>query len=283
MASGLLITDYLSYGSGAPSGAPSLASGSQYALYQDTATGKLYAWDLFTSAWVQVILAPAVTSITGTTHQIIASASTGAVTLSTPQGIDTTSQVVFGSLELNGILGSTNLTRWTGGVNNAAPSSGAASQGDWVVDIAGAIWVCTTGGTPGTWSKVGGGFTPSTASAQLASPVTMTSANTFYTGPSITIGTGKWLIIGSVNVNLNNAANITAKIWDGTTNYASGEVQVGAGYNQQLAMVCLVTLSGSHTVRVAVAASATGCTINATCSDNAAGATASTIVAVTEA
>lgn len=54
MASGLLITDYISYGSGAPSGAPSLASGSQYALYQDTSTGDIWVWDLHTSAWVQL-------------------------------------------------------------------------------------------------------------------------------------------------------------------------------------------------------------------------------------
>ncbi len=38
-----------------------------------------------------------VTSITGTTNQVIASASTGAVTLSTPQSIATTSSVQFGS------------------------------------------------------------------------------------------------------------------------------------------------------------------------------------------
>ena len=42
-----------------------------------------------------------VSSITGTTHQIIASASTGAVTLSTPQDIDTTSSPTFMSLVLN--------------------------------------------------------------------------------------------------------------------------------------------------------------------------------------
>jgi hypothetical protein len=41
-----------------------------------------------------------VTSITGTVHQIIASASTGAVTLSTPQDIDTTSAVRFARLGL---------------------------------------------------------------------------------------------------------------------------------------------------------------------------------------
>jgi hypothetical protein len=54
MASGQIITDYLSYGSGAPSGAPSLGAAGQYAVYEDTATGDLYAWDLFTTAWVRI-------------------------------------------------------------------------------------------------------------------------------------------------------------------------------------------------------------------------------------
>jgi hypothetical protein len=45
-----------------------------------------------------------VTSITGTTNQVIASASTGAVTLSLPQSIATTSTPTFGGLTLNGAL-----------------------------------------------------------------------------------------------------------------------------------------------------------------------------------
>ncbi len=42
-----------------------------------------------------------VTSITGTAHQVIASASTGAITLSTPQNIDTDSDVSFKSLVID--------------------------------------------------------------------------------------------------------------------------------------------------------------------------------------
>ena len=44
-----------------------------------------------------------VSSITGTAHQVIASASTGAVTLSTPQNIDTSSSPSFASLTVGGI------------------------------------------------------------------------------------------------------------------------------------------------------------------------------------
>lgn len=44
------ITGYISYGVGAPSGAPDVPAGS-YAFYQDTATGNLYYWDLNAVDW----------------------------------------------------------------------------------------------------------------------------------------------------------------------------------------------------------------------------------------
>jgi len=47
---GALITDYLSLGSGAPSGAPDVVSG-EWAFYQDTASGALYVWNLDTTVW----------------------------------------------------------------------------------------------------------------------------------------------------------------------------------------------------------------------------------------
>lgn len=50
------------------------------------------------ASWQPNTAAGGVTSITGTAHQVIASASTGAVTLSTPQGIDTSSDVQFHSI-----------------------------------------------------------------------------------------------------------------------------------------------------------------------------------------
>lgn len=59
-----------------------------------------------------------VTSITGTTNQIIASASTGAVTLSTPQDIATTSSPTFNDLTLTN-----NLTLNNGQVGNAVVSA----------------------------------------------------------------------------------------------------------------------------------------------------------------
>jgi len=54
MGSGQIITDYLARGSGPPSDPPSLGASGQWALYQDTATGLYYQWNLQTSAWVRL-------------------------------------------------------------------------------------------------------------------------------------------------------------------------------------------------------------------------------------
>lgn len=49
------------------------------------------------TTWTSAAPTGGVTSITGTANQVIASASTGAITLSTPQSINTASSVQFGS------------------------------------------------------------------------------------------------------------------------------------------------------------------------------------------
>ena len=75
-----------------------------------------------------------VTSLTGTVNQVNVSASTGAVTLSTPQDIDTAATVAFTSADLGGttLLASRALTVDTGGVFDI--NLGTASGDDFTVD-----------------------------------------------------------------------------------------------------------------------------------------------------
>lgn len=81
-----------------------------------------------------VAIAPGtVTSIIGTVHQIIASASIGAVTLSTPQNIDTTSSPTFASLTLSSPLPA------------ASGGTGVSSLGN--LTDAGTDGIIVTGGT----------------------------------------------------------------------------------------------------------------------------------------
>jgi hypothetical protein len=96
-----------------------------------------------------------VTSITGTANEITASASTGAVTLSTPQAIATTSSVTFKSAAMGGLTGATAASRFAGGTSSGAPASGTFAVGDFIIDQTGKVFICTIAGTPGTWVQVG--------------------------------------------------------------------------------------------------------------------------------
>ena len=77
--------------------------------------------------------------LTGTSHDLA-----GLLTLSG-----------FGALSVAGLSGANLTTRYVGGSNSAAPASGTFVTGDYVVDKGdGTFWVCTSSGSPGTWSKV---------------------------------------------------------------------------------------------------------------------------------
>lgn len=121
-----------------------------------------------------------VTSITGTSNEIIASASTGSVTLSTPQAIATSSSPTFATVTAGGITGAVAASRYAGATASGAPASGTFLLGDFVIDQTGKVWVCTTAGSPGTWTQVGGsgsGGLTSLGSSVLGSSATTISVS----------------------------------------------------------------------------------------------------------
>jgi len=61
------------------------------------------------------------------------------------------------SVAPSGLTGSTAASRYVGATASGAPVSGAHLLGDWVIDQTGSIYICTTAGTPGTWTQVAGG------------------------------------------------------------------------------------------------------------------------------
>lgn len=60
-----------------------------------------------------------------------------------------------------GLTGATALARFVGATSTGTfPGSGTFVTGDFVVDrVNGGFWVCTAGGTPGDWTRVGGSTT----------------------------------------------------------------------------------------------------------------------------
>jgi hypothetical protein len=66
----------------------------------------------------------------------------------------------------SGLTGATSASRYVGATASGAPASGTFALGDFVIARNGHLWVCTTAGTPGTWTDAGaaGGFADPTTS-----------------------------------------------------------------------------------------------------------------------
>jgi hypothetical protein len=76
-----------------------------------------------------------------------------------------------------GITGATAASRYVGGTASGHPVTGTFAVGDYVVDQSGAFWVCTSAGTPGTWTEVSSG-----GGGAVSSVFTRTGAVTAQTG-----------------------------------------------------------------------------------------------------
>lgn len=58
-------------------------------------------------------------------------------------------------LAVSGLTGATAATRYVGGTASGAPASGTFAVGDYIITQDGHVFVCTTAGTPGTWTDAG--------------------------------------------------------------------------------------------------------------------------------
>ncbi len=76
------------------------------------------------------------------------------------------------------LTGATQASRYAGATASGAPASGTFVKGDWVVAQDGAIFVCTTGGTPGTWQQVGTAPSFATPAVALGSAAAAGAAST---------------------------------------------------------------------------------------------------------
>jgi hypothetical protein len=64
----------------------------------------------------------------------------------------TTAGVIGGvGYSVSGLTGATAAVRYVGATTSGAPGSGTFLTGDFVVDQTAVVWVCTAGGSPGTW------------------------------------------------------------------------------------------------------------------------------------
>jgi hypothetical protein len=73
-------------------------------------------------------------------------------------------------------------TRFVGGTASVAPTAGTFLLGDYVITQAGAIFICTTAGTPGTWTQAGGGGAVSSVAGRTGA-VVLTNADVAGSAP----------------------------------------------------------------------------------------------------
>lgn len=136
------------------------------------------------------------------------------------------------------------------------------------------------------WRQVGAKLTSglSYLSATLGADVTMTTAGTFYDGPSVTLTVGTWDLDAVVAAK--EAAGIGTdsyygKLWNGTTTVCAAEETVAIGKTQAMPFTGVVVVaSGTETWRVSMTSSRNGNKIGAAISANSPGNFAALLEAV---
>lgn len=129
-------------------------------------------------------------------------------------------------------------------------------------------------GTDGTYSRDGHAhaITATTSEAFLGADVALTVANTWYDGPSLSLGAGTWLVEANVAISgfgTNN--NGQARLWDGTTDYATGGTGAEVGYPHSIPLAAIITLGSTTTIKVSCATDTGGEAIDAALGNPAAG------------
>ncbi len=157
-----------------------------------------------------------------------------------------------------GLTGATSATRYAGGTASGAPASGTFALGDFVVDQTGVLWICTTAGTPGTWTQVGSGGTssdplgwgfastvdPHAAATASSNPGTNAAQYAMFTGFGVTTSSLR-IAIGT------SSGNISVGVYAST---GSGTARVPS---TQRATTGAIACPASGTATVALGASIT--------------------------
>jgi hypothetical protein len=124
----------------------------------------------------------------------------------------------------------------------------------------------------------------SSASAFLASNLTMAAANTWYVGPQVTLASGSWLVMASATIGrtTTTAGNYNIRISTGTTHYASVQQYHASVANNYAALSCnaIITLTASTTIGLYASGTLASDVLRADTPNNSSGNNATGIVAV---
>jgi hypothetical protein len=107
-------------------------------------------------------------------------------------GVDQGTQVTVSNAIASLTPGCMSPSRYVGGTTSGAPVSGTFLAGDMVIAQDGFVWVCVTGGTPGTWYRNGSGNYRARATQAVAQTLTSRSSQTGFDVLNVnTVATGE--------------------------------------------------------------------------------------------
>lgn len=151
----------------------------------------------------------------------VTSITSGVITDVRPS-LASTAQLAGQLLQSTGLTGAQAVSRLVGAVNGAAPASGSFNTGDFVLDLAGLLRLCTAGGSPGTWMPSG---LPRIAETIISSS---TASINFSSIPQ----TFRHLLLmtGSVNSDQSASQNLVGQFnGDSATDYATWRLTCNTG------------------------------------------------------
>lgn len=184
---------------------------------------------------------------------ILGGATGGAITLTLPTAVAATQEyfIFKGDSSANTVTVATTSSQTINGASTVVLSAQYAGV---VLLSDGANWRIVA------QLPVGGSTALTTASAQLSADVAITTAGTYYDGPSVSLAAGTWLVIATLTFNstTGSSANM-AKLWDGTTVAASSGTQrmISSAFNGEITLTAIVS-PGSTTTFKASATSDVG-------------------------
>lgn len=183
-----------------------------------------------------------------------------------------------GNITISLTTGSQYAFRFPGSINALSPTVAGAT--DYLIAIYNA--------TDERWDVVGysGDFVIPSSNNTLSGDVNITNANTFYTGASVSLGAGTWLIQGFITVGkaATTLCRYTARLRDTTnsTNLASGQMTQPSQnpHYVTISISAIVTLTATATIELQATSTTTSCLIKAACADNGSGNNATQINAL---
>lgn len=185
---------------------------------------------------------------------------------------------IFNTTGLPVVIGGTGATALTG---NGAVVMNAGGTAQTTVAPSTSGNLMTSNGS--SWASTAPVATAST-SADISADVTMTTANTIYDGPSITLGAGTWLIIGVVSVRVAGASggSVTCYVRDATpTYYAQTGIWAGVNGAQTTGTMGVIVSPGSSTTyKLSATANVASCTLCKTTFANDQGIPSTRIIAI---